>query len=273
MCTAFQMHLATFMYHGNMSNTLSHWILILLSFTDASAYTDIVCNYISRYSKWYNILCKGRHTSELDRSSEILQGELCWSSQVNYWAIISVCWWIVNSEVIQKCNKTFLRLFLFLFICTIVFCHFWPLNSSISLSTHLLSLPFNCSFFSFLTITTNVFYVHSIFCFYVFYAHSWNVYSTVSPLSIRNQTENSIITNLANGSFVWIGLHREKLWSDGSTSLFRHWAVGQPNLSGEECVTTSFNDSGRWSDENCTFNFSFICFKTSNASYFYSYTI
>lgn len=165
MCTAFQMHLATFMYHGNMSNTLSQWILILLSFTDASAYTDIVCNYISRYSKWYNILCKGRHTSELDRSSEILQGELCWSSQVNYWAIISVCWWIVNSEVIQKCNKTFLRLFLFLFICTIVFCHFWPLNSSISLSTHLLSLPFNCSFFSFLTITTNVLYCAFYFLF------------------------------------------------------------------------------------------------------------
>ncbi|XP_030286164.1 tenascin-X-like isoform X5 [Sparus aurata] len=84
----------------------------------------------------------------------------------------------------------------------------------------------------------------------------------VDLASIRNQTENSIITNLANGSFVWIGLHREKLWSDGSTSLFRHWAVGQPNLSGEECVTTSFNDSGRWSDDNCTFNFSFICFKT-----------
>ncbi|KAM8746791.1 uncharacterized protein AB9X84_014964 [Acanthopagrus schlegelii] len=84
----------------------------------------------------------------------------------------------------------------------------------------------------------------------------------VDLASIRNQTENSIITNLANGSFVWIGLYREKLWSDGSTSLFRHWAVGQPDLSGEECVTTSFNDSGRWSDENCALNFSFICFKT-----------
>ncbi|XP_036969252.1 tenascin-X-like isoform X2 [Acanthopagrus latus] len=84
----------------------------------------------------------------------------------------------------------------------------------------------------------------------------------VDLASIRNQTENSIITNLADGSFVWIGLYREKLWSDGSTSLFRHWAIGQPDLSGEECVTTSFNDSGRWSDENCALNFSFICFKT-----------
>ena len=126
---------------------------------------------------------------------------------------------------------------------------------------------------SFIAITTIVLHCAFYFLFSCLWYLSLKCILYCFPLSIRNQTENSIITNLADGSFVWIGLYREKLWSDGSTSLFRHWAIGQPDLSGEECVTTSFNDSGRWSDENCALNFSFICFKTSNASYFCSYTI
>lgn len=92
-------------------------------------------------------------------------------------------------------------------------------------------------------------------------------------LSIRNQTENDIITNLTGSDFVWIGLHREKVWSDGSTSLFRHWATGQPNSGQERCVTTAFSDSGRWSDDNCTNSFPFICYLTSNASYFCSHIV
>ncbi|XP_044040645.1 receptor-type tyrosine-protein phosphatase H-like isoform X2 [Siniperca chuatsi] len=86
----------------------------------------------------------------------------------------------------------------------------------------------------------------------------------VDLASIRNQTENDIIANLAAGSFVWIGLHREKLWSDGSTSLFRHWASGQPDLGTEQCVTMAFNDSGRWSDNNCSLTFPFICYTTGS---------
>ncbi|XP_067436972.1 layilin-like [Thunnus thynnus] len=87
-----------------------------------------------------------------------------------------------------------------------------------------------------------------------------------SQVHIRNQTENDIITNLTGGNTVWIGLYREKLWSDGSTSLFRHWASSQPNSRAEECVTTSFSDSGQWSDDKCASSFPFICYKTSNAS-------
>ncbi|XP_051284921.1 C-type mannose receptor 2-like [Dicentrarchus labrax] len=91
----------------------------------------------------------------------------------------------------------------------------------------------------------------------------------VDLASIRNQTENDIITNLANGEFVWIGLHREKVWSDGSTSLFRHWAAGQPNSGNLTCVTTLFNDSGQWSTEKCFTRLPFICYTTRNAFYFY----
>lgn len=83
--------------------------------------------------------------------------------------------------------------------------------------------------------------------------------------SIRNRTENNIIENLAGGDFVWIGLHREKQWSDRSPSLFRYWASEQPDSGLHECVTMSFNDSGRWSDDICSLQVPFICYKPSNA--------
>lgn len=91
-------------------------------------------------------------------------------------------------------------------------------------------------------------------------------------LSIRNETENSIITNLTDGDNVWIGLHRDLLWSDGSTTLFTYWASGQLNASGQQCVTTLFNDSGHWFNDNCSLSFPLICYTASNVSYFCSYT-
>ncbi|XP_038587246.1 uncharacterized protein LOC119912223 [Micropterus salmoides] len=84
----------------------------------------------------------------------------------------------------------------------------------------------------------------------------------VDLASIRDQTENDVIRNLAAGDSVWIGLHSEQLWSDGSTSLFHYWASGQPD-STEQCVTTVFSNSGRWSDDNCSLTFPFICYSTT----------
>ncbi|XP_038595393.1 macrophage mannose receptor 1-like [Micropterus salmoides] len=84
----------------------------------------------------------------------------------------------------------------------------------------------------------------------------------VDLASIRDQTENDVITKLAAGDDVWIGLHLEQLWSDGSTSLFQYWAYGQPD-STEQCVTTVFRNSGRWSDDNCSLTFPFICYSTT----------
>ncbi|XP_043953345.1 uncharacterized protein LOC122820194 [Gambusia affinis] len=84
----------------------------------------------------------------------------------------------------------------------------------------------------------------------------------VDLASVRNQAENEIIKNLIGFSTVWIGLYREKLWSDGSTSLFRHWAAGEPNdVSGDQCVAGSFSDSGRWSDESCSLSLPFVCYR------------
>ncbi|XP_039885410.1 receptor-type tyrosine-protein phosphatase H-like isoform X2 [Simochromis diagramma] len=84
--------------------------------------------------------------------------------------------------------------------------------------------------------------------------------------SIRNQTENDKIKVTANGSFVWIGLYRQKVWSDGSYSLFQFWATGQPDSGNEQCVAADFSDSGRWSDELCSNSFSSICFTTTTFS-------
>lgn len=95
----------------------------------------------------------------------------------------------------------------------------------------------------------------------------------VDLASIRNQTENEIIRNLVGASIVWIGLYREKLWSDGSPSLFRYWADGQPNEpSGDQCAAGSFNDSGRWSDESCSLSLPFVCYRPSNVSNFFRFS-
>ncbi|XP_077962595.1 C-type mannose receptor 2-like [Gasterosteus aculeatus] len=84
----------------------------------------------------------------------------------------------------------------------------------------------------------------------------------VDLASIRNQTENDIIKSLTDVS-VWISLHREKQWSDGSTSLFRHWAAWQPSFDGERCVSTAFNDLGRWSQKDCSLSLPFICYTST----------
>ncbi|XP_037832487.1 uncharacterized protein LOC108242854 isoform X3 [Kryptolebias marmoratus] len=82
----------------------------------------------------------------------------------------------------------------------------------------------------------------------------------VDLASVRNQTDNTIIANLAAGDFVWIGLSRQKVWSDGSNSSFQFWVNGQPNSGPEQCVAAAMNDSGRWSDEDCALSLPFICY-------------
>lgn len=72
---------------------------------------------------------------------------------------------------------------------------------------------------------------------------------------------------------MWIGLYRERQWSANSTSLFRYWASGQPDSGEEGCVTTAFNNSGLWSDDNCSLSFPFVCYKTSNVPFFNAYVI
>lgn len=70
----------------------------------------------------------------------------------------------------------------------------------------------------------------------------------------------------ANGNKVYIGLYRNRTWSDGSDSSFRHWKSGQPdNMNyAQKCTAMSFSDSGRWTDESCDSALPFFCYRGKN---------
>ncbi|XP_050949050.1 macrophage mannose receptor 1-like isoform X4 [Labeo rohita] len=80
-------------------------------------------------------------------------------------------------------------------------------------------------------------------------------------VSIRNENENQKIQYLLRNFYyysVWIGLYRIRSWSDQSNSSFTYWSTWQPDTSGS-CTAVSFSDSGKWTDENCNYEFPFFC--------------
>ncbi|KAL7846162.1 hypothetical protein AOLI_G00243540 [Acnodon oligacanthus] len=82
--------------------------------------------------------------------------------------------------------------------------------------------------------------------------------------SVRNQTENQQIWNLAKHSIsicVWIGLFNDLWkWSDKSISSFRYWRSRQPdNQDGNNCAAVSMTDQGQWHSLNCGTMNPFIC--------------
>uniref|UniRef100_A0A8C7YBD3 C-type lectin domain-containing protein n=1 Tax=Oryzias sinensis TaxID=183150 RepID=A0A8C7YBD3_9TELE len=78
--------------------------------------------------------------------------------------------------------------------------------------------------------------------------------------SIRNIVENNIIEALAGSEWVWIGLHRQRVWSDGSQSVFQYNIVVQQGSTGEKCI--SVEKSRQWSNNDCSSQFPFICYKS-----------
>ncbi|XP_073792209.1 C-type mannose receptor 2-like [Danio rerio] len=96
--------------------------------------------------------------------------------------------------------------------------------------------------------------------------------------SVRNETERQqILSVTGSGNFgydVWIGLYRNRLWSDQSNSSFSLWLPqtasvdAQPdngaNVPGEygaqHCTTVSLKYFGRWTDEGCINRLPFFCY-------------
>ncbi|XP_072304697.1 putative C-type lectin domain family 20 member A [Eucyclogobius newberryi] len=77
---------------------------------------------------------------------------------------------------------------------------------------------------------------------------------------IEDETENTAVASLQWSSPSWIGLHREPWrWSDGSTSTFQNWALGQPSSGVENCVVESSVQT--WHDAWCANSYPFICEK------------
>ncbi len=92
--------------------------------------------------------------------------------------------------------------------------------------------------------------------------------------SVRNETERQQILSIGQSNNVWIGLHRNRLWSDQSSSSFTYWLpstqsdAAQPDnganvqgqLGSQHCTTVSLQHFGQWTDENCFDSLPFFCY-------------
>ncbi|KAM9451689.1 C-type mannose receptor 2-like [Clarias gariepinus] len=83
--------------------------------------------------------------------------------------------------------------------------------------------------------------------------------------SVRNETELKKILSVTQDFEVWIGLYRNRLWSDQSNSTFAYWRpeiqthiIAEPDnglysngqLGNQHC--TAMDNTGKWTDENCS---------------------
>ncbi|XP_058614460.1 C-type mannose receptor 2-like isoform X2 [Onychostoma macrolepis] len=93
-------------------------------------------------------------------------------------------------------------------------------------------------------------------------------------VNVRNQTENQRILETAGGG-VWIGLYRNRIWSNGQITKYEDWRPAIPHSQQQpdnglydygqwgfqHCTAVSFSHSGQWTDDNCFSSMSFICYK------------
>nr|XP_055035542.1 C-type mannose receptor 2-like [Misgurnus anguillicaudatus] len=91
--------------------------------------------------------------------------------------------------------------------------------------------------------------------------------------NVRNMTENQKILE-STGGYVWIGLYRNRIWSNGQITKYQNWrpeilySPGQPDngqytydqQGDQHCTAVSLGHLGRWTDENCLTNMSFFCY-------------
>uniref|UniRef100_A0A4W5R885 C-type lectin domain-containing protein n=1 Tax=Hucho hucho TaxID=62062 RepID=A0A4W5R885_9TELE len=76
--------------------------------------------------------------------------------------------------------------------------------------------------------------------------------------SVRNQTENNEICQVARCSNVWTGLFKDTwTWSDQSNSSFRYWGDREVN---ESCAAWNRSTSGQWIDIECLKECPFVCY-------------
>ncbi|XP_036419993.1 macrophage mannose receptor 1-like [Colossoma macropomum] len=92
--------------------------------------------------------------------------------------------------------------------------------------------------------------------------------------SVRNETEMQQILRVSNGELVWIGLYRNRLWSDQSNSTFKYWRLSAASETPEpdnglysdgqhgnqQCTAVDLKHSARWTDNNCLARLPFICY-------------
>ncbi len=100
--------------------------------------------------------------------------------------------------------------------------------------------------------------------------------------NVRNQTENQRILETAGGYGVWIGLNRNRVWSNSQNTSYQNWRPQIPELQAQpdngvnqnyeygyqHCTAVSFRYSGRWIDEICVFNKPFFCYSSKFSRFF-----
>ena len=80
--------------------------------------------------------------------------------------------------------------------------------------------------------------------------------------SVKNDTENHIISRIVGDDAAWIGLHRTA-WSDMSRSSFTFWTEiidDSRTYRQQNCVVVWYRSSGGWTWETCDRALPFICY-------------
>ncbi|XP_048021429.1 C-type mannose receptor 2-like [Megalobrama amblycephala] len=91
--------------------------------------------------------------------------------------------------------------------------------------------------------------------------------------NLRNQTENQMILERSGGGG-WIGLYRNRVWSDKQMTNYENWKPGIPyspaqpdngindngQIGSQHCTAVSLKDAGRFTDENCFSSIPFFCY-------------
>ncbi|KAK2909085.1 hypothetical protein Q8A67_004922 [Cirrhinus molitorella] len=90
-------------------------------------------------------------------------------------------------------------------------------------------------------------------------------------VSVHNEEDHNLLVNIVkqadkSNPRVWLGAFElfksgTFLWLDGSFWDFEFWKPGEPNHmhNAEDCVEMYLSDAGRWIDESCGKEKSYIC--------------
>lgn len=84
--------------------------------------------------------------------------------------------------------------------------------------------------------------------------------------SVRNETELQQILSITKNTEIplWIGLYRNRSWSDQSNLSFTYWRPTESKPQNRHCTTV--DPSGEWTDENCFAKLPFICYSSEYIS-------
>ncbi len=82
-------------------------------------------------------------------------------------------------------------------------------------------------------------------------------------VEINDDEENDYVTIETGSERTWIGLNDldmrgDYVWSNGGTSMYRNWAMGEPNRDFERCVEL-IPGMGEWNDQGCEDPNAFVC--------------